>query len=175
MKIGIVGHRFLDCNTKEFITQQFLMLLSHVKMENKNVFALSAIAEGADTLFAKSALNLNIPLTIVQPFHNYEDDFVSEESKETFFKLYLLASTKVILDNAYRTEDTYVSAMNWIVDNSDTLIAVWDGKCSDRKGNTAYSVNRAIEMKLPWYHVDVINKRTTFYDSNKRFYNYERN
>jgi hypothetical protein len=39
------------------------------------VTAFSALAQGADTLFAEAAVSLHIPLHIITPFRNYETDF----------------------------------------------------------------------------------------------------
>ena len=65
MRIGIAGHRFLEnMETVTFVTEQCLSILRKAKRRH-NVVALSAIAEGSDTIFAEAAFLLNIPLELL--------------------------------------------------------------------------------------------------------------
>jgi len=80
--LGIVGHRYLgDRKTIEFVSQECRAILIRTLADHDEVIALSAIAEGADTLFAEAALALEVPLEIVRPFSDYASDFKSAAAK----------------------------------------------------------------------------------------------
>lgn len=76
IRLGIVGHRFLaSSETVSFVARESTAILKRALSRYENVTALSAIAEGADTIFAEAALALGIPLEIVTPFDEYACDF----------------------------------------------------------------------------------------------------
>jgi hypothetical protein len=164
IKIGIVGHRFFVTHqVGAFVSQQCKLILERIQVNNRRVTALSAIAEGADSLFAGAALSLKIPLEIVRPFDKYISDFLSEDSRSIYLELRKAALRETRLPYLARSEEAYFAAMTHIVSNSDLLVAVWDGTPSNGRGGTAQAVKLAIESYQNWIHVNVHDLSVKFY------------
>lgn len=155
-RIGIVGHRYLaNSETIAFIAAQSFAVLKQARERHPEVVALSAIAEGADTLFAEAALTLAIPLEIVRPFTDYAADFETHEAKQRYEKLSVAARDELILPYEGRSNGAYEAAMNWIVNRSDVLLAAWDGLAAEGAGGTGEAVKQAIKLNKHWLHLDV--------------------
>src|SRR5436853_5294315 len=123
LRLGIVGHRYLaKRETSAFVADQCLAILKQAQAEHTDVVALSAIAEGADTLFAEAALSLNIPLEIVRPFARYAFDFKTTDARRRYEKLHAAARCETRLNHEERSDVAYRAAMNWIVKESDVLV-----------------------------------------------------
>jgi len=162
IRIGIVGHRFLgEQPTVDFVTEQCISILRQMKKRYRNVVALSAIAEGADMIFAEAASSLNIPFEIVRPFEEYIQDFETPVLKDRYLSLQKMAVKEIRLPYDKRSEESYFYAMQWVVRNSDLLIAVWDGKEGTSGIGTAATVKEAIRTNSNWIHLDVTSKFTT--------------
>ena len=155
-RIGIVGHRYLaNRGTIEFVKEQCTLFLKEAHSEHPGVAALSAIAEGADTLFAEAALELGIPLEIVRPFADYAEDFETGVARERYEKLRAAARTERKLAHEGRSDNAYGAAMSWIVANSDVVVIAWDGLPADGPGGTGSAVREAVQLNRPWLHLDV--------------------
>jgi hypothetical protein len=157
-RVGIVGHRFLGKReTEDFVINRCRSILAFTRLENPDLVAVSALAEGADTYFAQVAISLGIPLQVVRPFSVYGDDFVTDATRQTYQDLRSGALHEEILSFRERSEDAYYAAMQWVVSHSDLLIAVWDGKPSRGRGGTADAVRQVCELQRAWIHLDVTN------------------
>jgi hypothetical protein len=163
IKVGIVGHRFLEQAQTEFVTRECVHLLKHLQSKYGSIVAFSAIAEGADSLFADVALSLQIPVNVVLPFEEYVSDFTNEEARKTYLRLSNGATDIKRLDFSERSEEAYYNAMQWVVVNSDILFAVWNGKASNGKGGTADAVKLALGMGKNWIHLDIISRSVVFH------------
>lgn len=156
--VGIVGHRYLaDQQTENFISEQCTEILRRAKAERGEVVALSAIAEGADTLFAEAALAVDIPLEIVRPFQEYEADFETPAAKARYERLRAAAVRETKFRYQERSNAAYEAAMSWVVERSDLLIVAWDGLPAEGAGGTGDAVKRATQQNKPWVHLDVTN------------------
>lgn len=111
----------------------------------RRLVALSAIAAGADSLFAEAAISLHIPLDVVLPFEGYEEDFAEGEERARFERLLAAARRTRTLSYERRSQEAYVAVGRWVVDNSDQLIAVWDGLPARGPGGTGDVVTYARE------------------------------
>jgi hypothetical protein len=155
-RIGIVGHRYLaNSETIAFVADESLAVLKQARETHPDVVALSAIAEGADTLFAEAALTLGIPLEIVRPFADYATDFETREAKRRYEELSAAARDELILPYEMRSNAAYEEAMNWIVNRSDLLLVAWDGLAAEGAGGTGDAVNQAVKLNKHWLHLDV--------------------
>lgn len=162
--LGIVGHRYLASpETVTFVADQCLAILKQTKVAHPDVVALSAIAEGADTLFAEAALALAIPLEIVRPFRDYVSDFKTATSRRRYKKLRAAARREVELVHQKRSDAAYEAAMNWIVTQSDVLVVVWDGLRAAGAGGTGDAVKEAALLNRTWLHLDVTNLSVTLH------------
>lgn len=155
-RVGMVGHRFLGGQEAEaFVSRQCALLLGQALAARRGVVALSAIAEGADTIFAEAAVALGIPLELVRPFGHYADDFETEEARRRYDALRAAARDETRLPHAARSGVAYRDAMDWVVTRSDLLLAAWDGLPASGPGGTGEAVARAAALGRPLIHLNV--------------------
>lgn len=155
VRIGVVGHRELRGDrTSTFVADASRKVLAAAKRRFE-VCAVSALAEGADTLFAEEALALGIPLRVVTPFRDYEADFESTTARRRYTSLRDAAEREERLPYATRSRRAYRAAMRWVVENSDLLVAAWDGRPGLGPGGTADAVHHAHSVGRPVVHLDV--------------------
>lgn len=121
------------------------------------VRVISPLAEGADRMVAQAGLAMGAELACPLPFHaeEYKQDFESEESKLAFDAL--LARATAVFDaggSREAAEAAYERAGQIVVQQSDVLIAVWDGEASRGRGGTAQMVDEALAVGVPvvWLH-----------------------
>lgn len=116
---------------------------------------VSPLAEGADRLVASEGLALGAELLSPLPFPqvSYRRDFVDPASLAEFDALLLRATSVVELDGRYDTEETrkvaYAAVGEFVVDESDLVIALWDGEASGGHGGTAEIVDSARRKGCP--------------------------
>ena len=142
-RVGVTGHRTFSSPTADLVRSACRQVLTDALAAHPSLVALSALAEGADTVFAEAALALGIPLEAVIPFDGYENDFTTPTARETYN--HLLRSAKVIhrLHFRKRSDDAYLAAGRWIGQRSDLLVAIWDGEPSRGLGGTGDIVEMA--------------------------------
>jgi hypothetical protein len=78
----------------------------------------------------------------------YLDDF-PPASRETFRQLWDQAAERFVLPAAASRDEAYEATGLYVVEHSDVLIAVWDGRPARGRGGTASIVARARERGLP--------------------------
>jgi hypothetical protein len=166
--LGIVGHRYLASpEIVAFVADQSAAILKQAKSEHTNLVALSAIAEGADTVFAEAALALEIPLEIVRPFDEYAADFKTLSSRKRYEQLRAAARREAKLSYKKRSNVAYKAAMNWVVDRSDVLVVAWNGLAAKGEGGTGDAVKQVVRLNRPWLHLDVTNLSVSFHAAGK--------
>jgi hypothetical protein len=153
--VGIVGHRYLgNQRTQAFVSEQCVAILERAKAEHDGVIAISAIAEGADSLFAEAALRLDIPLEIVRPFEDYESDFATLPARQRYEKLRSASRHEEKLLRKKRSNAAYKAAMHWIVENADTLVIAWNGLPAEGEGGTGDAIRQATLLNRSWIHLN---------------------
>ncbi len=160
-RMGVTGHRDLgDEVTAAFVAAQCKTILQKVLAEHGEVVALSALAEGADTLFAEAALELGVPLETVTPFERYVEDFEGQ-ARERYEQL--LAQTRVEhrLPHAERSNEAYLAVGLWVVDHCDLLVAIWNGQPAAGKGGTGDVVDYARQVGRPYIHIHTVERTVT--------------
>jgi len=168
-RIGIVGHRYLaNQDTTAFVADNCFAILEQQQTVHKDISALSALAEGADTLFAEAAVGLNIRLEVVRPFEEYALDITNPAAKRRYERLRTSAYSEAKLDYTGRSDSAYLAGMHWIVDNSDLLVAVWDGSPARGSGGTGDAIRRASLVNCDWIHLDVTDLSVRFHFAQKR-------
>ena len=141
--VGITGHRDIvkTFELKQDIKQLFMNLYS----KNEYVKFLSPLADGADRLVADIYLEVfkeKAKLIVPMPFNEdrYMEDFDSKSKEE--FKAYLKIAEDVI--EVKNTQGcNYKSVGVYVVDNSDILLALWDGTFNHKSGGTGEIVEYA--------------------------------
>ena len=112
---------------------------------------MSALAEGADRLVAQQAMVRGASLEAVLPLprDDYLADFSAEESKAEFLELLGRAAVVIEQPATPRREEAYERAGRAVVDRSDILLALWDGRPAQGRGGTAEIVSYARRQHVP--------------------------
>jgi hypothetical protein len=98
---------------------------------------ISALAEGADQIFAEQVLEARGALTAVIPSADYAAAFATDAGEAAYRRIRALASEVIELPFGSASEDAYCAAGREVVRLSDVLLAVWDGGPSGGPGGTA--------------------------------------
>jgi hypothetical protein len=144
--IGISGHRELSPHVERLVTAALQeMVAQHADDE---LVGVSALAEGADSLFAQAVLDAGGSLVAVVPARSYRAAL--PESHRPVFDALLARAVRVIaLDHGDTTDAAYMDGGLRVLDESDLLVAVWDGQPARGLGGTAQVVDAAEERHLP--------------------------
>jgi hypothetical protein len=122
------------------------------------IVLLSSLAQGADRLVARTALECGVDLYVVLPMpaNLYEQDFTSAESIEEFRRLMSRSFGSVVVpigkDQDAQTihagparDLRYAAAGAFVVSHSEILIALWDGVADEMPGGTSQIVRFALQ------------------------------
>lgn len=143
MIIAFTGHRpnklggYKQSALQNWIKQQIKLKLQELKPDK----VISGGALGVDQWAAYCSIELGIPFIIAQPFKE-QDKVWPEQSKKEFKNLLDKAEKVVIVCEGDYSPEKMQIRNEWMVDNCDKLIAVWDGS----KGGTGNCVNYAIKQ-----------------------------
>ncbi len=174
LAVGVTGHRPtrlpLECNNKvgadiftivEMLRRKMELARERYKAYYGNdpslLSVVSALAEGADRIAARVALDNQISLDVVLPTEraSYESDFDSPASVDEFRRLVSAARSVLALPgNRADVMYHYQQVGRAVVSQSDILLAVWDGGPSEGPGGTADIVALAARAGIPIIHVD---------------------
>ncbi|MBM3854792.1 MAG: hypothetical protein FJ399_16840, partial [Verrucomicrobia bacterium] len=155
--VGFTGHRQLsDPRAVERVLGE---VLAELRAGNGvEWLALSSIAEGADMLFARTALRLGLGWEAVLPLPpaEFRADFSPEVWREVESLLAEAEHVRAIGDRTAR-EDSYLDCGMETVNHCDLLLTVWDGEPSRGRGGTAEIVAYAREIGRPVIIIDARN------------------
>ena len=121
---------------------------------------ISPLAEGADMMAAEAAVVNDYELQCAIPFkrEEYEKDFQSEDSLRRFRDYLGKAAVVFELNGSRRSRSTqnesYQAVGRMVLDHSDILIAIWDGKDARGKGGTGQVVEEAVQDEIPVIWID---------------------
>jgi hypothetical protein len=144
--IGISGHRVLPPHTERLVEEALHDEVA--RHADGELVGVSALAEGADTLFANAVLDAGGSLVAVVPARGYRAS-LSEAHRPVFDALLARAVRVIALDHEDCTDDAYMEGGLRVLDESDLLVAVWDGEPARGLGGTAQVVDAAEERDLP--------------------------
>jgi hypothetical protein len=116
------------------------------------IVAYSALAEGADRIVAEAVLGTEsgrLEVFLPSPIDKYLRTFTNVESKEQFNTLLGRATSVTKTPTRTSQEESYELAGRMVVDRSDVLLALWDGKPSGGPGGTAEIVAYALHKRVP--------------------------
>ncbi|MGR3871416.1 hypothetical protein ACUXZZ_22895 [Streptomyces graminifolii] len=147
-RIGVTGHQNLPAKAIPYIREELHKILSSMG-EGQLIEALTSLAAGADQLFAQIALSCSASLRVVVPSEDYADTFQTARERQRFIELKNSASRCVKIGHTNASEQAFFDAGVYIADNSDLLIAVWDGRPARGFGGTADIVNYANSKGVP--------------------------
>lgn len=105
---------------------------------------ISGMALGWDMAWANAGIRLGYPVIAAVPFEGQESMW-RNESKRDYFKL-LDQCSEIVYVNAPGYAVWKMQSRNeWMVDNSDMVVALWDGS----KGGTANCIRYANKVNKP--------------------------
>jgi uncharacterized phage-like protein YoqJ len=121
--------------------------------ENKPEKIISGMALGVDQIWAICGIRRNIPVIAAIPCANHSSKW-PKKSQELYEMILGLrgVSTHFVSSEPYSIFSMQ-ERNRWMVDNSDILVAVWDGS----KGGTANCVEYAKEAGKEIFRIDINN------------------
>jgi hypothetical protein len=157
--IGVTGHRDLRSEDISKLTELVLAEYAELRKHYPStpITLLSALADGADRLLARLALDVGIRIAVVLPMPSdlYETDF-DAASIEEFHALILKAeyfselpimpglTREDIREHGIHREQQYAQVGAYIAAHSAILIALWDGVELNLIGGTS----QVVQFKL---------------------------
>jgi hypothetical protein len=165
LTIAITGHRSL--HQKDKVCEALRQILTYYQAQEAEIEVLSALAVGADTLFAQEARRLGLPLRVLLPFAQaeYEKDFI-KSGNLTELHLLLNAATEVQTVSATPTNEAerdaaYLACGQRLVQEANVLVAVWDGLPARGVGGTGAVVAYAQEQGKEIQYIKALRDEQT--------------
>ncbi len=151
VRIGGTGHRGLPSVTAQLVREALRTRLA--SYADQELTGISALADGADQLFAKAILDQGGALHVIVPSAGYREALPAEAWPE-YDRLLTRARQVECLTFPASTEEAHMEAGRLLVDRSDLLIAVWDGQPARGHGGTAdvvaYAGQRGVPVEIVW-------------------------
>lgn len=154
LAIGFTGHRNLPDQDKSRaairkVLEEWIARIPGV------AYAVSSAAAGGDLLFAETCLELKLPIRIFLPMpkEQFRDDF-DDPTWERAERVFASALSVEVTTASEQPAERYYECGIETVQQSQLLIALWDGGPSQGMGGTADMVHFAREQGRPvvWIH-----------------------
>jgi hypothetical protein len=149
-RVGVTGHRDLGAPTRRLVTAAVAAALA----AHRPLHGISALAEGADQIFAEQVLDADGDLTAVIPSAGYTASFATAAGAARYRRLRARATEVVALPFPGPCDEAYWAAGREVVSRSDVLLAVWDGGASGGLGGTAdvvaFARERGVRTTVLW-------------------------
>jgi hypothetical protein len=122
-------------------------------LAGSSLVGVSALADGADQLFADAVLALGGSLEVLVPATRYRDALPAE-SLPAYDRLLASASAVERLAYVDSSDEAHVAAGRWLVERCDLILAIWDGEPPRGPGGTgevvAYARERGVPVVVVW-------------------------
>ena len=143
--VAVTGHRDLLEHEYDGITNETEKFLSDLMRDftERRIQVMSPLAEGADRIVARAALDLGLELIAPLPMEQseYRKDFQTAASRAEFDELCLQASHVLVLSAESTDRDRLYAQLGvFLSAHCHILLAIWDGKLGKRLGGTAQVV-----------------------------------
>jgi len=141
-RISVVGHRSVtETPDLDTLVSGTLREIAGLHPSGSSIEVVSCLAVGADRILARIAmreLRAGLKAVLPLPADMYEVDFTPDSSKE-FRALLAEAVQTVLLAPAIRPA-AYNQGSEFVVDDADVLIGLWDGEPANGTAGTAYAM-----------------------------------
>lgn len=144
-RIGITGHRGLSAPTARLVAHALRDALVDYSTD---VTGVTALADGADQLFARAILDQGGQIEVIVPAARYRDGLPPESHPE-YDDLLSHASTVHRLEFTDSTPESHMAASTLMISMISELLAVWDQQPARGHAGTADIVAHAHEHGLP--------------------------
>lgn len=169
MRIGVTGHRpnrlrIGEDRAKAHLHAVLEALRDAARAQGRTEppIAVSALAEGADRLFAEAALELGFVLEAHLPLRSADYETTFADADTTVAYRSLLARARRVTELPGSLDDTdaaYEAQGRALVDLSDVLIAVWDGRGAAGRGGSPEIISYALGLARPVVWIDAAADR----------------
>jgi hypothetical protein len=173
LAIGVTGHREhklvgVDISALTATVTQTLSQLQqslravgnhhHTAFSNEppQLRMVSALADGADTIVAKAALDAGWRVDACLPFprDQYANDFAQGTHHDDFLMLLEKStSTFELPGNHSEATAAYEAVGRLVLEQCDVLLALWDGDPNRGRGGTSRVVADAVARHIPVVHI----------------------
>jgi hypothetical protein len=152
MRVGITGHQKLrHASDWDWAESEMRAVLDDCAAP---LIGISSLAAGADQLFAEIVLQNGGTLEAIIPFADYEKTFTEQEDRDTYRSLLDSVANVELLDQGDSNEEAYLLAGKRVVDLSELVLALWDGKPAQGLGGTADVVQYARDQNKKIIHLN---------------------
>ena len=176
--VGAAGHRDLHADGVPQLRRHVDDFLADVRrhLPDTELRIMSGMAHGADLLVVRAALQAGwkIDAALPLPLQRHLEDFDSDSAAELRAVLADPAVTCTVLpapagadlDAKHGSGRAvfYSNLTQALIDSTDLLLAIWDGKESSRPGGTADTVQRYLEVRSHFVYW-IPTQRSTAVDS----------
>ena len=145
-RLAITGHRGLPEHTERLVDKALRAEIA--RHGDGELIGLSAIADGADTLFAQAVLDRGGSLVVIIPAERYRAGLPADHHA-TYDALLARASRVIKLDHVESTSEAHMDASIRMLEEADHVVAVWDGQPARGYGGTADVVDAARKAGTP--------------------------
>jgi hypothetical protein len=163
--VGVTGHRDLSGGaSKEVLRREVDEAMDRLRgrYPHSPFVVLSPLAEGADRLVARAALerlgaSLLVPLPLPEAL--YRQDFPSDAAQEDFdalleaaggvFELPLLSPRDEVAAHGLARNRQYALAGGFVADRAQVVFALWDGEDAAGTGGTGQVARWALQGHVP--------------------------
>jgi hypothetical protein len=152
-QLAITGHRGLSAELEAEVDAMIRAAVANAESRDHDVVGVSCLADGADAVFAQAVLDAGGSLVAVLPAVEYRES-LPEDYRPVYDRL--LARAGKVVQLPYMTPDphAYMEAGKRMVDESESLLAVWDGQPGRGPGGTAdvvaYARSRGVPVTVLW-------------------------
>jgi hypothetical protein len=157
MRVGITGHQRLQEPARwGWVKRELDGVISSLTLP---LTGITSLAIGTDQLFANAVLQRGGSLEIIIPFAGYESTFSEEHDRQEYLRLLRLALKQEVLEKYGSDEEAYLASGKRMVDQSELLIAVWDGQPAVGLGGTGDVVSYAVQQRKRTIHLNPITQQ----------------
>jgi len=158
MKIAITGHRpnklGNDYDLASPLIEKIDMAICAILLKQDELYPLGSIelisgmALGIDTLFAKIAIRLGYKFTAAIPCQQ-QYKMWPQKAKELYLDIinHPLCTKYYVSEGPYSPQKMQLRNQ-WMVDNCDMLIAVWDGTLGGTSNCVKYAQQQQIDIRI---------------------------
>lgn len=148
--LGITGHRPTNIGGYKIPNPTYTKIYDQVLNTFKEInpkCIISGMALGTDQLAVKVAIESGIPFIACVPFIGQESIWPAESQKE-YQRLLSLAQEVVIVSPGSYSAQKLMIRNQWIVENSDEILAVWNGQTQGGTYSCVQLAQKAISSGL---------------------------
>ncbi len=152
--VMVTGHRSIYQGSETWVKENFVKVALQLKKHHGLEEMISGMALGVDTLWARIALKLKVPLASYVPFEVQANTWPAAD-RELWLKLRAAAQREEVIGDHYHVK--FFHERNYaMLRDADLVVAVLDSNAD--KGGTFAAVKRARELERPLIWLDAVTQ-----------------